>query len=310
MFKNFGVKIFSVALAAMFWVLVVSLENAFSKLPEPVEVQVFNLAEGLALQDKPVSVEFVVRAQDPGLLRSLAPGDFEAYVDLSNVGAGTHRVPVAVTSRVAQVTVVRAEPSEVSLTLEPVREKLVPLKLVLEGSPLPGFRLESSKLSRENVRISGAESKLKKITQARARLTLNGTERESASAVPEVVLLDSRGAPVSGIKILDTDMSVSLVIAQAEATKLVGVRPSLTGTIVDGVISHIEVSPSVLLITGKTEVIDAVTELATEPVDLVGISADFEKKTTVVLPLGVSLAAGEPREITVKATITKTLPSL
>ena len=64
MFKHLHIKIFSLLLAIVFWIFVVSLENNFVELPNAVPVEVFNLAPDLAIATKLGEVRLTVRSSD------------------------------------------------------------------------------------------------------------------------------------------------------------------------------------------------------------------------------------------------------
>ncbi len=305
MLKHLHLKILSLVLAMVFWIFVVSLENAFFQLPDEISIQVFNLAPELALAKKLPSVRLTVRASDPVALRRLSPSDFEAYIDLRNIAAGERTVPVLVTSKNSQVSVVKTEPSELQLVIEPVRQKLVQVLAEVKGQPAKGFRVDAVKLSSETVTVKGAASVLSKISSAKAFITLDGTETENSTKKAVVKIYDAGGIALDEVQIQETDFSVNLSIVEVSNSKQVGVKAKITGAIVNGVVKRIEVAPAVLSVKGTKEVLGQLEVIETEPIDLNNASASFEKKTRVVLPSGVTLEEGEKGEVVVKVEIEK-----
>ena len=140
--KNLRFKILALVFAAIFWVFVVSMENTFYKLPDAVPVHVFNQAEDLALASEIGSVSLMLRADETVALKTLSAGDFEAYIDLKSAGAGMRNVSVFVTSKNPSVSVLKIEPSEIEVELEPVEEKLVSLEASIKGEPAHGFSIK------------------------------------------------------------------------------------------------------------------------------------------------------------------------
>lgn len=303
MFKNLHLKILALALATLFWIFVVSLENNFLELPEELSVSVFNLAPELALSSEMPSVKLTVRAEDQSTLRRLSPSDFEAYVDLRDSGAGAQNIPVSVTSRNPLVNVVRITPSNINIELSPVRKKIFSLVTDIEGFPGRGFKVQSSRLSRDTVTVSGAENLLKKVDIVRAHVVLNGNERQNIVKPAEIQVLDNGGQVLGALKVEDQDIELTLEIREVEATKEVGVRVKLVGALANGVVKKIEVSPAVISVAGSRDVLDKLEMLETEPIDLKDVTESMVKKVKLVLPNGVSGAGGQANEVTVKLEI-------
>lgn len=306
MLKNLHLKFIALVAATIFWVFVVSLENTFFKLPNEVPIQVFNRAEELALAQEPGSVRLTLRTADSLVLRNLGTGDFEAYIDLRNVGAGKIRIPVSVTSRNPQVTIVRVEPAEAEVELEPVREKILTLQTSVRGEPAEGFRVASVRLTRETITVAGAESLLKKISGAKAEIVLQGTEgagREEVRKSVEIKILDRDGVALSGITVLKNNIEAVVAFSEAESSLQIGVKAKITGAVTNGVVKKITVIPAVVLVVGNREVLSAIEVIETEPIDLKDLDVSGEKKVKLVLPEGVSLAKGEPKEAVVKVEV-------
>lgn len=305
MLKNLHLKILSLILAMVFWVFVVSLENTFFELPDEIPLQVFNLAPELALSTKLPPVKLTVRASDPVALRRLSSADFEAYVDLRNIGAGQRQVPVLVTSKNAQVNVVKSDPAELALTIEPVRQKLVSLLSEVKGQPAKGFRIDSVKLSDETVAVKGAASILSKISSAKALIQLDGTETKNVTKKAKITVYDATGIALDELKIDNEDVSVLLTIVEVSNSKQLGIRAVITGSAVNGVVKRIEVLPAVVSVKGQRDTLEKLEILETEPIDISKADASFEKRVRIVLPVGVMLEEGEKAEAVVKVEIEK-----
>lgn len=306
MLKNLHLKILSLILAMLFWVFVVSLENTFFELPDEIQLQVFNLAPELALSTKLPFVKLIVRASDPVALRRLSSADFEAYVDLRNIGAGQQQVPVLVTSKNSQVNVVKSDPAELALTIEPVRQKLVNLLPEVKGQPAKGFRVDAVRLSDAAVAVKGAASILAKISSAKAFIQLDGTEAENATKKAKIMIYDAAGIALDELKIDEAeDISAFLTIVEVSNSKQLGIKAVITGSVVNGVVKRIEVSPAVISVKGPREVLNKLEILETEPIDISKVDASFEKRVRLVLPVGVTLEEGEKVEAVVKVEITQ-----
>ena len=65
----------------------------------------------------------------------------------------------------AGLTVTRISPAYVDVKLERIRDKQVPVRVVLSGEPAAGFRVRHVRVTPARVAISGAESELKTISE-------------------------------------------------------------------------------------------------------------------------------------------------
>lgn len=311
MLKNLRFKILALIFAAIFWVFVVSMENTFYKLPDAVSVHVFNQAEDLALANEISAVSLMLRADESVALKTLSAGDFEAYVDLKNAGAGVRKVPVFVTSKNPSVSVLKIEPSEVEVELEPVEEKIVSLEASVKGEPAHGFSIKSSKLSSSVVTVSGAQSVLKRIANVKAEVKLDGTEDKDQEKSATVKIYDRDGKILEGVDVKTEDISIFLKIIEIESFKQVGIRadlavaPDESGSTGGVVVKNVVIDPLVINVKGLKEALNKLEILSTEKIDMKGISASFEKKVKIILPDGVSLAEGEKGEVIVKVEIEK-----
>lgn len=299
MFRNLHLKLFSLLLAMIFWVFVVSIENTFYQFPGEVAIQVFNQAADLAFASPLGSVKLIIRTTNSVSLRSLSPNDFEAYVDLRNVAAGKRKVPVLVTAKNPAVSVVRIEPSEIEVILSPVREKVISLKTTQRGQPSRGFRVQGIKLSQQTVKISGAESLLKKISNVKAEIMLEGTEDANVSKQITPKIYDASGGELKGLDINPETLEVMLTIVESEISKSLGIRPRFSGALLSGVVKKIVTNPGVTVVTGSRETLEKLDVLETEVIDLKGIEESFEKTVKLILPTGISLGEGEKGEVRV-----------
>ena len=305
-FRNLHIKIFSLVLAILFWIFVVSLENTFYQFPAEIPIQIFNLGPELANSGSLPGVKLTLRAQDASVLKRLAASDFEAYVDLSRVGVGVTAVPVSVTVRNPLVSVTRVAPESVIVTIEPVREKQVNVKAEVLGHPEEGVRVDRSLLSQNAVTVRGAESVLAKIASAKAEVALLGNEKEDIVKPAAVHLFDQEGKEIAGLTVED-EVTATVYFSEVEATKIVGVRAKITGSVTNGVVKKIEVNPAVVTISALREALAQIEMVETESVDVSAAPGSFEKKALLVLPLHVTVSSGQSKEVTVKVEIEKSL---
>ena len=166
-FAHTGLKIVSVALAVLLWVMVSSQRASVERgLRIPLELQ--NLPENLEMVEPPQeSVDVRVRGT-ADTLGPLVPGDLVATVDLSSAQPGRrlfHLSPERVKAPFA-VAVTQITPSSVAIRFEPSATRIVPVQPSVEGEPAAGFIVGNISADPPTVEVVGPESVLRRVTEA------------------------------------------------------------------------------------------------------------------------------------------------
>lgn len=180
--RNVPLKAFALVLACGLWMFVNFGERDTEEALK-VPVQFRNIPAKLMITSP--RVDFIdVRVVGPRtLLGRIDPTRLAIPLDFDGARSG----PAFFTVNVDRldlprgVRVVRVTPAQVTVTLERVRRKTVPVQLRIEGAPSEDFRVVSSSLTPKTIEISGPESQIVPI--------------ESVSTDP-VVLDDTVQAPL------------------------------------------------------------------------------------------------------------------
>jgi hypothetical protein len=152
------VKILALAAAVLLFVFN-RMNNLEQKVFElPLEVV---LPDGYVLAD-PLRAHAVVtvRGEGQGALHSASADQFRAYVDLTRFRReGSFAVPVQYgrrdVSRLQEVFVDRVEPTQVTVSLERVAERSLPVVANIAGSPEKGYALSQYSVTPPLVRLRG-----------------------------------------------------------------------------------------------------------------------------------------------------------
>jgi len=182
-FRRLGLKLVSVILAALLWLVVSGEQTVERALRIPLEYT--NLPPNLELVGDPPTVVDVRVMGSSGTLSRIAPGELVAVLDVRSARAGQRlfhltnaevRAPFGV--EVVQVT------SNVSMFFERKESKTVPVVPEIEGQPAPGFVVSSYRSEPPTVVVVGPDSALKNLTQATTEaVPVNG----ASSTVIEMV---------------------------------------------------------------------------------------------------------------------------
>ncbi len=164
-FENWLLKLVSLAFAVVLWFFVMG--ESRMEVNHIVTLEYVNLPEGLMIASE-VPTSVALRINGPRALQvNLDKEDIGLRVDLKGLSAGvtsfkrldeTLDIP-------GGLKITRISPSYVDVKLERVRERGVPVKVVLTGDPAPRFLVKSVKAAPDRVVIIGAESELKAVSE-------------------------------------------------------------------------------------------------------------------------------------------------
>jgi YbbR domain-containing protein len=165
-FKHVGLKVVSVGLAVLLWLLVSGEQTVERALRVPLEFT--NLPSQLELVGEPPTVVDVRVRGSSGTLSRVAAGELSAVLDVRTARAGDrlfHLTAEDVRSPFG-VEVVQVSPASISLSFEESLSKVVGVKVRVEGEPAPGFVVGGVTVEPVNVTVVGPASALNSLTEA------------------------------------------------------------------------------------------------------------------------------------------------
>ena len=286
---NWGLKLLSPLLAVVMWVYVsndqtTTTEQEFKAVP----VEIRGLAPNLAASEIPGNVTVRVQA-DQNIITELNYRSIEAYIDLAAIKAGKAIVPVQVKVP-AGVKVVDLRPPEVTVTLEPMATKQVPVQIRSLSKPENGYKVLGMQAKPDQVIVRGPRSILNRIDQVSVEVDLRNRSQSFGGALPVRVsdttggLLDE-GAVKRSPEIADVVVSIGPDLP----SKAVKIIPVIVGEPAKGyTITMTSIDPADLVITGEDKIIAGFSELNTKPIDVTGARKDLAVNAEPVLPLGVT----------------------
>jgi YbbR domain-containing protein len=165
-FRHFGLKVISVAIAVLLWMVVSGEEPVERGLRVPLELQ--QMPAGLELQSElPALVDVRVRGGSTTLSR-VSTGDIVAMMDVHTARPGQRlfqltpeqvRVPFG-------VQVLQVSPPSVAMVFEKTATKAVPVVPSVEGVPAPGFVVGRTTSDPGTVDVTGPESAVESAREA------------------------------------------------------------------------------------------------------------------------------------------------
>jgi YbbR domain-containing protein len=187
-FRHIGLKIVSIALASLLWVIVSGEQIVERALRVPLEFT--NLPPQLELVGDPPNVADVRVRGSSGALSRIAAGELVAVVDLRTARAGQRLFHLTAGDVRAPfgIDVVQVTPSNVSMRFEPSAAKVVPVVPGVEGEPAPGYVVGTVAADPATVEVIGPASALAGLTEA---ITEPVSVAGAAKTVTETVTVGS-----------------------------------------------------------------------------------------------------------------------
>jgi YbbR domain-containing protein len=208
-FRHLGLKLLSLGLAVLLWLVVSGEQIVERSLHVSLELQQF--PSGLELQTEPPSgVDVRVRGES-GALARLTQADIVAVLDLADAGPGRrlyHLGPDEVETPYG-VEVVQVAPASVNLVFERTETRTVPVEPSIEGRPAAGYTVGAVVSTPAQVEIVGPSS------------VVSRAER----ALTETIDVDGASAPVHrSVRVGLADPQLRLKTGQTTADVTVEVK--------------------------------------------------------------------------------------
>lgn len=215
-FNNLPLKLVSLALAFILWVLVMGGKRSIIEFKD-VPLQFKNLPPAMSLTGDTVdAVNVRLRASDT-ILNTLSTGQIDISLDLSNVTHGEQYIPITFDKiRVPfGAEVIKVTPPTIRLLVERKLEKEIPIVPNFGGSLAPRYKLIRFSLSPSRVTITGAESEVQEVGEATTDLIPLEGRKEGFSGVVNIAVAHPN---VSIIGQRTTQVSVEIGEANVEMT--------------------------------------------------------------------------------------------
>jgi len=295
--KDWVIKLIILVVAIGLWFYVATDQVRTDTFPGAVKIESRNLQNGMVALLSEDYAQLTLSA-DRNTWQSLRPDSLSVFVDLKDLGAGTHEVNVAATTNMSQVKVNSIKPKTIFVSIEPVITREMPITVVVEGKPAEGFIVSSYSANPKNVTVTGARSVIASIDQVTAQVNLSG-ETESFQKDVQLQAANIR----ENITFSPTHALIDVNITKSGQNKTVGVKPNIVGAPLDGYyVSAVTVNPATINVSGSTDNLANITNVSTESINVDGLKSNLNTTINLQLPANISASVSQ---VSVKITIDK-----
>jgi YbbR domain-containing protein len=299
LYVNLSSLILAFLLAVVVWVsaVVAADPNEENVYPQPINLEITGQDPELVLSNSiPSQVRLTVNAPRSIWSRLISEqGVVRAWIDISGLEAGQYIVPVKVQIGLTPHKVVKVEPGEVTISLEPLLASTLDVDLKVTGEPALGYRKGQASVNPRQVAVSGPVSLVSTVASVEAQLDisdLSETIRKEVTLQP----LDEKGEVVKGVTVTPPVVPVVQMINLLGGYRNVVVKVVTSGQVTEGywLTNIIVTPPNVTVFSTDPQLVNELPGFVeTEPVDLTGLKDDVDIRVTLDLPEDVTLAGEE-----------------
>jgi len=210
--------------------------------------------------------------------------NFEVVADLTDLGEGTHDVPLEIENLSNSVDA-SADPDTLTVTIEKKETKNFQIDTQdLEDKLQDGFELDNMTVSPQEVEVTSGEETMKDISKVVVSSELE-TINENISDSFSLQAVDENGESLSASL---NPQTVDLQMEVSAPDKEVSLEPSQTGEAAEGVTDYdFQLSENSATITGAQNLLDEVDSLEV-PIDVTDITEPTTRNIDVQAPSQLS----------------------
>lgn len=300
--SNIVTLLLSVIAAVVIWGIAVRQADPIDQQLWQVPIEVIGLpADGRLVTISTQSVQTV--AQGPtSVLTELSTNDFLAFVDLAQAPFGKSEVPVQIELNRDQVEVDSWVPDTVTVELERIISREIPVNVEMRGSVAGGHRTLPPVVEPAAITVTGPASRVSALNEARVTVFLDDA-RETIVVSPRPFFYDAQGA-VAGTTNLSLSADVVQVTVPVEELEGFAQKPITVkwqGTPAPGYrLLNVTVEPDSILVTARPTQLSLLSRLETETIDITGLKETFSQQIALNLPEGIQLDQPQPIFVTVE----------
>ena len=307
--SNAGIKLLSLLIAFLLWLVVVSIDNPVMTLPFtsiPVTIENADVMEesgkAFELSDSSRMISISVRAER-SVLSELSRDNFKATIDMTELEGNRVPIEVKATRYADRIQSITPRQEYANVMIEDLKESQYKIQVEATGDVADGYTVGSRSLTTNVVRVSGPESVVSKIAKAVVRVNVSGMTSEIHTTEP-VVLLNENGEPVDA-SALTMSVKESGATVDIWEVKTVSLTAAYTGTPALGysATGNVETSVKTIDITGDSKTLSSVQSVSIpeSAVDITGAAGDVTVTVDIsrYLPSGIYLVDSSKSEVAV-----------
>ena len=279
-------------LATVVWITAANEENPIVEqvYPQPITIEMKLLSKDMIVSRSNVNdVAVLIRAPSQ-VWSTLSSNQIRITADLIDLPPGSHKVQLKATVDIPNVEILSVSPREISINLERIVTRTIPVTVYIQGEPAVGYIASSPIISSENIIVTGSEKEISRLDTIKLNINI-AQEKTNINRTFTFSQIGALQSIIDNLILQPKSTTVTIPIRQMGGYRDVAVRALLEGKPEPGYrITNITTSPPTITVFSSDP--DQLTSLPgfveTEPLDISSASQDVDARLTMALPEGVT----------------------
>lgn len=301
-FSNILTLLMSLLLAILIWFNALQTNDPVRQEILPVPIQFVGMPADAILVETSDEIVQVRFEGTLSLLSDVTANDFTVVADLNEVIIGeTTTVPVTVQTRKSGLTILFQAPEQLDVLVERLASRDIEVVTDIRGSVASGHTQGTPLIDPETITVSGTESQIANINEARVTVVLNNVRETKVDTLQPIFYdLQGRVTSVSNLELSTNQVQVTIPVSESDGFADKTINANITGQPAEGYrLLSVVVEPATVLVQGRQTQLDIISRVQTEPIDITGLVESTSFGVTLNLPEGVTRDSLEPITVTV-----------
>ena len=279
--ENLPARIICLLVACGLWVYVMTDQNPIMERNVEVRLQQMNLPNHMMAFNVPDKVVVKVRGTRTKVSDNLE-NKIVATLNMKTATEGQQTIPVKVSF--ANGDVVQVIPSEVSVYVDTVSEKKVPVITRIVGAVSNDMTIGHSVITPAQVTLRGATHRIDKVNKVVAPIDVTDHQGDFQTE-SELVAVSEDGYDIPNMKIIPERVMVQATMVSQMLSVDIPVKLVMSGELPKGIIvTKSEVLPDKVRITAPPSMLKELKAINTKPVDVSKLEGSMVVAAELDLP--------------------------
>ena len=280
--ENIFARIICLLIACAMWVYVMTDQNPIVERSVEVHLQQNNLPNNMMVFNAPEKILVRVRGSRTQVMADNLDKQISASINLKNITEGQQSLPITVTYAGGEVVTVT--PKEVSIYVDTVSEKKVPVTTRIVGAVSSDMTIGTSVITPPEVTLRGATHRIDKVNKVVAPIDVTD-HTGSFEAESDLVAVSDDGYDIPNMRIIPERVMVQATMVSQMLSTHVPVKLVMTGELPKGiVVTKTEIRPESIRITAPPSVLKELKEVKTKPMDISKLDGSVVSAVELDLP--------------------------
>ena len=263
--ENLFARIICLLVACGLWVYVMTDQNPIVERNVEVRLQQLNLPNNMMVFNVPDKVMVKIRGTRTKVSDNLE-NKITASLNLKNVTEGQQSLPVKVSFAAGDV--VQVTPNEVSVYVDTVSEKKVPVITRIVGAVSSDMTIGHSIITPAQVTLRGATHRMNKVNKVVASIDVTDHQGDFQTE-SELVAVSDDGYDIPNMKIIPERVMVQATMVSQMLSVDIPVQLVVSGELPkDVTVTKTEILPEKVRITAPPSLLKDLKAINTKPVDV------------------------------------------